>query len=124
MEKYLLQVEFRYDDIPSVENDGTSRSVKTTVGIYDTFDEACSRGNDVLEKFESRFELHTFPDGAKAKKDRFGKIGKYKLTLITNLAYLKTPFSFFVKISTLNFDNVEQSVDNVLDAVKRYQQYK
>ena len=44
-----------------------------TIGVYDTFDDACKNGNNLLEVLESKFELHQYPDGTKASKERFSK---------------------------------------------------
>lgn len=126
MEKYLITLEFRYLD--SLNDDDYSNKSKTiTIGVYDDFEEACREGNKTLEQLESKFELHTFPDGRKANKDRFSKNGGCfgsKNTLVTNLAYLKTPFEFYAKITTLKYDSVEETVLEVLGAGKRYKKYK
>jgi hypothetical protein len=127
MEKFLVKIEFRYSDAPKDENYGTSKTKTITIGVYDSFGEACLNGNILLEKLESKFELHSFPSGVKAKKDRFSKNGGCfgtKNTLITNLAYLKTPFDFFAKIETLKYDSIDDSIDDVLQSVKRYRDYK
>jgi hypothetical protein len=127
MERYLLQIEFRYYDAPTPRRDWTSRGVKKTIGVYDDFEEACKHGNELLENLESKFELHQFPNGTNAKKERFSKNGGCfggKKTLVTNLAYLKTPFDFFTKIETLYYDNIDETIDEVLDAIVRYNKFK
>lgn len=127
MEKYLVIIEFRYSGVPKGEYDGGSRSKKITIGVYDDFGEACLNGNQALEVLESRFELHTFPTGNKAMKERFSKNGGCfgnKKDLITNLAYLKTPFEFFAQITTLKYSSLNETVDEVVDSVKRYREYK
>jgi len=127
MEKYLVTIEFRYSDAPKTEDGCTSRSKTVTIGVYDTFDDACSNGNDLLEKLESKFDIHTFPNGSKAKRDRFSKNGGCfgsKNTLVTNLAYLKTPFEFYAKIETLKYCHINESIDDVIEAVKKYISYK
>lgn len=127
MEKFLLQLEFRYDDAPKSEDRGTSQNKMVTIGVYDTFDEACLNGNQLLEKLESKFAIHTFPSGSEAKRDRFSKNGGCfgsKVTLVTNLAYLKTPFSFFAKIETLKYLPIDETIEDVVKAVKRYHSWK
>lgn len=127
MEKFLVTIEFRYEDAPSYENDCTSKTKKITIGVYDDFDEACKYGNELMEKLESKFKLHEFPDGRKAKRERFSKNGGCfggKHDLITNLAYLKTPFEFYAKITTLRYGVIDDVINDVVSAVKRYRDYK
>ena len=128
MEKYLVTIEFRYSDAPETEDErSTSKTKMVTIGIYDTFEDACQNGNNLLEVLESKFELHQFPDGRKASKERFSKNGGCfgsKNTLVTNLAYLKTPFEFYAKIETLKYNPIDEVVKNVVSASKRYRNYK
>ena len=127
MERYLLTIEFRYSDAPTELTEFTSHTKKVTIGVYDEFDEAAKNGNLLLENLESKFDLHKFPDGTKAKKDRFSKYGGCfgtKNNLISNLAYLKTPFQFYAKITTLKYDNIDEVINEVVSACKRYKNYK
>lgn len=124
MEKYLVAVEFRYSD--EYDGETTSRSKKVTIGVYDDFDEACREGNKFLVKMESRYKLHVFPNRGEAPKERFSKNGGAfgsKKDLITNMAYLKTPFQFFAKITTLNYDSIDKVIDDVEAAQKRFDNY-
>lgn len=127
MEKYLVTIEFRYSDAPQTENGSTLKNKAVTIGVYDTFDDACINGNNLLETLESKFELHEFPGGRKAPKERFSKnegcFGS-KNTLVTNLAYLKTPFDFYAKIQTLKYSDIDESINDVVSSVKRYRNYK
>ena len=127
MEKYLVRIEFRYSDAPKTEDEYTWKNKMLTIGVYDTFEEACKNGNNLLEVLESKFELHQFPDGRKAPKERFSKNGGCfgsKNTLVSNLAYLKTPFVFYAKIETLEYSPIDEVIDNVVSASKRYINYK
>lgn len=127
MEKYLLTIEFRYSDIPKTEDGYTSKTKKVTIGVYNTFGEACKNGNNLLEVLESKFELHEFPDGRKASKERFSKNGGCfgsKNTLIANLAYLKTPFDFYAKIETLKYNPIDEVLEDVASSLERYRNYK
>jgi len=85
--------------------------------VFDDFDNACLEGNKLLENLESKFPLHVFPNGkGVAKKERFSKNGGCfgsKLTLITDLAYLKTPFTFYAKITTLNYEDINSIIDGI-----------
>lgn len=127
MEKYLVRVEFRYSDAPETEDGITSKNKMVTIGVYDTFEDACQNGNNLLEVLESKFELHQFPDGRKVSKGRFSKNGGCfgsKKTLITNSAYLKTPFEFYAKIETLKYNSINEVIENVVSASKRYRNYR
>ena len=123
MKKYLITIEYRYTSKRTYESGNNITSNKTiTIGIFDDFDTACIEGNKALEVLESKFNIHTYPDGRTAIKERFSKNGGCfgsKNTLVTDLAYLKTPFSFFAKITTLNFESVEDSVNEVLNDLKK-----
>lgn len=127
MEKYLVTIEFRYSDAPPEGYNYTSHTKTITIGVYDDFDEACVHGNKLMETMESKFKLHVFPDGKIAKKERFSKNGGCfgsKKDLITNLAYLSTPFSFFAKITTLKYSDIDDTINDVVMAGNRYKEYK
>ena len=127
MEKYLVKIEFRYSDAPKTEDGSTTRNKMVTIGVYDTFEDACLNGNNLLETLESKFESHQFPDGRKAPKERFSKNGGCfggKNTLVTNLAYLKTPFEFYAKIETLKYNPIDEVIEDVVSSSKRYRSYK
>ena len=127
MEQYLVKIEFRYFDAPETESCSTTRNKIVTIGVYDTFEEACKNGNSILENMESKFKCHYFPDGSKASNERFSKNGGcfgLPKTLVTNLAYLKTPFEFYATIETLKYDSINESIDEVVNSSKRYRSYK
>jgi hypothetical protein len=115
MKKYLVTIEFRYTKI--VDNEKDYFTKKITIGVYDDFGSACIYGNKEIEKLENKFKRHVFPGGNEAKKERFSLKGGCfgsKKNLITDLAYLKTPFSFFAKITTLNYNNIDDIIDDIL----------
>ena len=123
MEKELVTIEFRYIDKPRSEDFGGHESKTITIGVFDTFEEAAIEGNKALEIFEKYFKLNT----AWNRNERFSKNGGCfgsQKRLISNLAYLQTPFSFYAKIDKLKYDDIEQTILNVLDARKRYDKYK
>lgn len=127
MTKELLTIEFRYKDKPKGDWDSAHQTKTITIGVYDTLEEAIVEANKTLDIFEKHFKIHTFPTGSEAKKERFGKnngcFGQPN-KLITDLAYLRTPFSFFAKITTLKYDALEQTISEVLEAGKRHKEYE
>tara|TARA_R110000765_G_scaffold5492_2_gene17214 strand:+ start:526 stop:924 length:399 start_codon:yes stop_codon:yes gene_type:complete len=127
MEKFLVTIEFRYNDVLRHKKGWTQKTKKVTIGVYDNFDDACKEGNKLMENLESKFDLHIFPNGkGTAKRERFsrndGCFGSKK-NLITNLAYLKTPFQFFANITTLKYDVIDNVIEEVTDSVKSYKEF-
>lgn len=127
MEQYLVRIEFRYKDAPYRDDGSIHKNKMVTIGVYDTFEEACENGNNLLEVLEGRFRLHQFTGGIKAAKERFSKNGGCfgsKNTLITNSAYLNTPFDFFAKIETLKYNPINEVIEEVVSSSKRYRNHK
>lgn len=125
--KYLVQIEFRYNDKNPMKDDYHYVNKMLTVGIYDTPEEAYEKGNKVLEKLEFNFDRHKFPQGHYAPKERFSKNGGAfgsEKNLITNMAYLKTPFQFFAKITKLHFLDLEETTKEAVEGCKRYRDFK
>lgn len=123
MTKELLQIEFRYLDAPKGEYDSEHKTKTITIGVFDTFVEACEAGNNLMKQMESKFPLHVFPDGREARKERFSRTGGAfgtPLRLITNLAYLKTPFEFYAKITPLHFDDIDATINHMSNALNNY----
>lgn len=128
MTKELVTIEFRYVDKPKSEHFSGHESKTVTIGVYDTLEEAIVAGNKVLEILEKNFKIHVFPNGkGEAKRERFSKNGGcfgYPQRLVSNLAYLQTPFDFYAKIEKLTYDDVQETIDHVLEGRKRYIEFK
>ena len=126
MEKWLVQIEFRYLDTSDkyYDNGYTHVNKMVTLGIFDNFDDACNCGNAVLENsFETRFELNKNYN----KKERFSKNGGCfgtKNTLISDSAYLHTPFTFFAKITRLDYGNIDDAISKAIEGENNYREYK
>lgn len=126
MERYLVTFEFKYNDAP-IGNFSGYKDKTITIGVFNDFNDACHAGNEALMEMESQFKMHVFPSGAEAKKERFSEDGgcfNTKKTLISNLAYLNTPFSFYAKITTLKHDDLKETIKNIIEAGERYKDYK
>lgn len=112
---------------PKSALDSEHKTKKITIGVFDSYDSACLEGNVLMEKLENKFPLHRFPDGSTAKKERFSKYGGSfgsKKSLISDSAYLKTPFSFFAQITTLKYEGIDDTIEEVVGSVKKYKAYK
>lgn len=122
MIKELVTIEFRYRVVPEGAFGGNGNKT-ITIGVFDTFDEAIVEGNKALEVFEKKFKLNSTWN----RKERFSKKGGVfgtAVRLITNSAYLRTPFDFYAKITKLDYEDVEQTIVNVLLAGARYNEFK
>jgi len=127
MTKELVTIEFRFRDKPKGEWDSGHPSKTITIGVFDTFEEAIIEGNKVLETLEKHFKIHVYPNKSEARRERFSKNGGCfgsARRLVTDLAYLQTPFNFFAKIEKLTYNDVEETINEVLEANKRYIEYK
>ena len=116
---YSVDIEFRYLGWSKEKERATNNSKTITIGVYESYNEAVKAGNEILEKeLETRFPLNKNWN----KKNRFGD--KYTEYLISDLAYLTTPFSFFAHIKKLELGSVSDTIDKVLASEKEYQEGK
>lgn len=116
MTKELLTIEFRYRDKPKSEWDGGHRNKTITVGVFDTLDEAIIEGNKALAVLSKRFEVRA--------DDRFDRTNLGSpLRLVTNTCYPTKGVQYFAKIQKLNFDNLEQSINEAFEASERYRDF-
>ena len=120
--KFLVTIEFRYLDSKDADMSGTARTKTITIGIYDDIQDAYQHGNQALEVLESKFPLNPNYN----KRERFSANGGpfgFPNHLITDLAYLRTPFSFFAKVTKLEFGDISDTIDEVMAAKARYDDY-
>ena len=116
MDKYLVTLEFRYNDAPTGSRGYSSRITTVTVGVFDNIETACDEGNKQLEILEAKFELN--PNWM--VKERLSPRNR----LVTNIAYLRTPFDFYAQVTTLRYLNTEETIENVLTSIERYKNYQ
>ena len=118
MVKHLLTVEFRYCDAPKYEHDHQCINKTITIGIADTLEEAVIEGNKVLNILAEHFEVR--PD------DKFSTNGYFGLPerLVTNTCYPTKRVQYFAKIETLNFDSLNETIDETFKAYDRYKEFK
>lgn len=123
MTKELVTIEFRYLDKPRSEHFSGNETKTITIGVFDTLDEAIIEGNKALEVFEKHFKLNAAWNTKKRFSKNGGCFGSAE-RLISDLAYLQAPFTFFAKITQLKYNDVEETILEVLEAGKRYKKYK
>ena len=117
MIKYLVTIEYRYNDIPNSFN-CTYRNKIDTIIVSDSLDIAIEKSNNVLIELEKNFELNEHYN----IKQRLG-VGYMKRS-ISNLGYINTPFTFFLSITELKYNCIKESLKNVTESVERYKKYK
>lgn len=123
MRKYLVTIKLTYNDAPEDEFLSGYTQKTITIGVYGTENEAIINGNKALEKFEKRFPLNPHWNVKERFSKNGGPIGEPKY-FITNTAWITTPFSLVAEITVLEYMDVEETINNVLDAQKRYKKYK
>ena len=123
MRKYLVTIRFTYNDAPKDEFLSGYTQKTITIGVYDTQNEAITNGNKTLEKFEKYFPLNHNWNVKERFSNNGGPFGEPK-HLVTNTAWIITPFSLVAEITVLDFQDVEETIYKVLDAQKRYKEYK
>lgn len=114
--KYLATIEFQYY---GVRNDEESQKTQLlTIGVFEDKNEAHSEANKILERLEQHFKLNPKYN----KRERFTS---RSFNLISNLGYLETPFTFYVKIQQLNYlENLDDKIEEILIDIKKYKQLK
>ena len=116
MEKYIVQIEFRYRAIPQSHNAYTSDcySKEITIGIYDSIDEAIKQGNKSLNVLKAKF---SFNDCFSKNGGIFGTANK----LVCNFNNRNKP-QFFAEIKTLHFDDLASVMEDVFNANEKWLQ--
>jgi len=116
MEKYLLQIEFRYHAIPKSNSPYVSDcyNKKIAIGIYDSFEDAIKEGNMALEVLKEKFK---FNECFSKNGGGFGTPN----TLVCNFDYRNKP-QFFAKIETLHFEDLASAMEDVFHEHERWLQ--
>lgn len=120
MNKYLVTIEFRYIGKP-LNEDGNQQYISkvSTIGVFETRDEANEAGNGVLIELEKQFPLNKHWN----RKERFSNSGGCfgsPQDLISDSAYLQTPFQFFAKVTKLNYGYVNDYVAEAVATINEY----
>lgn len=113
MKKYMVSIEFQYTT-PEEEDESEYAchdfNKIVTIGVYDTMEEAIKNGNGIFPKLEFMFPLNPHYN----KRERFSIYH----TLISNIGYIRTPFSFFAKITPLDISDMEDTISDIMKNMK------
>lgn len=108
MQKELVAIEFRYSI--NKEEEKEHRTRKITIGVYDSLEEAINKGNEALDYLSQHFEI----------RDKFKKIHLFgnPKKLVTNTSYPTKGIQFFATITTLNFDSLDVTTNEIFNQLK------
>lgn len=114
MEKFLLQIELRYNLIPKGEYRTDSDYTMVTIGVYETFQEAINEGNKVVREIVAKYGLKIYSE--------FGEHnGAYRsaTTLVTN-ACSNDRVKYFAKITKLQYLDLDEQISIALKSQEKY----
>ena len=115
MEKFMLELKLCYREIRN--GDDSYRESKIVIGIYDSWDEAATIGNNIIaDVLAKEFEVRI--------GDKFVKNHLYgsPLNLVSNTCYTRGKPQYFFRITRLNITNDVKTF--VMDAIAKNEAYK
>jgi hypothetical protein len=119
MIKYVLTIEFRYDEIPKNEYFSGCETEKFTIKEYENLKDAIKEGNDFIKNtLKKHFEIK--------KYDYFGNqaLGLGTLLLVSNCCY-RDNVSFSAKIEVINTpDNIENEINRIREINNKWIEYR
>ena len=119
-DKYLLTVDFRYTIRNKDEEIGDDYKTEIiTIGVFDSKEEAISKGNESLKIFDKFYKRN--PNYRKlAEFSKNGGCFGSMVNLITDSEfYPQIRYSFFMKITTLKYEDLEQKIINIEQKIKK-----
>ena len=111
----MLELELRYREVEN--NDDWPRCPKIVIGIYDSWDEAAKKGNDIItDVLAKEFEVRA--------DDKFIRNYLYgsPQNLVTNTCYTRGKPQYFFHIKRLNITADVETF--VTDSIAKYEAYK
>lgn len=114
----MLELELRYRKV--VGDDDIYTTPNIVIGIYDTWEGAAAKGNEIISQCLSKhFDVRG--------DDKFQKRYCYGMpnNLVTNTCYRKGKPEYFFAIRKLNMtDDVETFVTNAINEYNKYLEWK
>lgn len=124
-EKYLVDISFKYNCAPNAIPKISYNHKTITVGIFNNIEDAYKAGNKALKKLEKRFPINPiYKDKRYIKQNTFNKDGGsmgHPRHMVTEIGYLNTPFKFFAEVKQLTFDDVDETLDEILESINEYE---
>lgn len=115
MEKFILELELRYREVKN--GDDHYRTPKIVIGIYDSWDEAATIGNNIIADILAK-EFEVRADDKFIKNYLFGS----PQNLVTNTCYSRGKPQYFFRIERFNItDDVKTFIT---DAIAKHEAYK
>lgn len=119
MRKELLMVEFSYDDVDERRNERVYIIKKFFAGIYDSLDEAITKGNEIIKMISKYFEVR--PDDFLTKNYAYGLDRR----LATNCCYKKPEgITYSVAIEPVESGDIEKELCDILKTRPKYFAWK
>jgi len=116
MEK--LEIEFRYMDAYINLSDDICEAKPVFVALYEKIEDAVEAGNKILSILSDRgFEIRAY--------DKFKLHGLFGSPdrLVSNCCY-RPKIVYYAKITNIGNNSIEDAINNALEGVDRYRQYK
>lgn len=116
MNRFELTFEVRYMNITSSGHKLHCEKQVTTLGIFNTYNEACKAGNDFLDNTISKYYERN-------KNEKLGCFGGSQIDYVTN-ALQSNDNVYVVSIREIRFDNPIELIMDAKDATERVKEYK
>lgn len=116
MNKYELTFEVRYMDITSSGHKLHCEKQVTTLGIFNTYNDACKSGNDFLDNIISKY----YECG---KNDKLGCFGDRQIDYVTN-ALFSNDNVYLLSIREIKIENPIELIMDAKDAAERVKEYR
>lgn len=116
-EKFILELELRYRVVKNY--DDIYANPKVLIGIYDSWDEAARKGNEIIRNVLSKyFEVRN--------NDYFGGrcLFGHSNGLVTNCSYTRgKPQYFFSILKRPVYEDIEQLITTAINDYEAYKQW-
>lgn len=115
--KYELTFEVRYPDLDNFGHDIVTKKDTISLGIFDTYEDACKVGNDFLDNTISKYYK-------RPHYDKLMRFGDMQINLATNAGMSDCIDKYFVRIREIRIGNPIELIMDAKNAVERVEDYK